>query len=384
MSYLIMETKVSYCVALDENGKFIKAANMNYSVGDRVAHIYPMAQKENKSKGKIVPILAGFASIAAVFVIVLSTLLGTSKVYGNIYFTVNPEVRIGVAKDSKVLELQPLNTDGEVLVLDYNYSGKDVFEVANYLVQQSAKENFLKDGGNVSLAIESADEGWYKEMGVAIRDKVSGNLDNKKVNIFVDKYGEENLIPPEEKLPEESPVVVDEVKEEVTESEKKPDLPEKIIPPVTPDETPKAEEPVQDSKITQEQALAIAYNHAEVSADEITKTKAEKDTDNGQLIYEIEFETKSGKYKYEISSVNGDILKYETDVKNKNAAKEEVTKSGAIEIALGEAGFSASEVKKMESEYDDGYFEVEFEVNGTEYKYKIDAATGKIIKKEID
>ena len=36
MTYLVMETHMAYAVLLDENGRFLKAANLRYQVGDTV------------------------------------------------------------------------------------------------------------------------------------------------------------------------------------------------------------------------------------------------------------------------------------------------------------------------------------------------------------
>ena len=36
MKYLVMETHPAYAVMLDENGRFLKAANLRYQVGETV------------------------------------------------------------------------------------------------------------------------------------------------------------------------------------------------------------------------------------------------------------------------------------------------------------------------------------------------------------
>ena len=39
MKYLVMETHPAYAVLLDEEGRFLKAANLNYQVGDTVQNV---------------------------------------------------------------------------------------------------------------------------------------------------------------------------------------------------------------------------------------------------------------------------------------------------------------------------------------------------------
>ena len=44
MTYLVMETHMAYAVLLDENGRFLKAANLRYQVGDTVENIVELRQ----------------------------------------------------------------------------------------------------------------------------------------------------------------------------------------------------------------------------------------------------------------------------------------------------------------------------------------------------
>ena len=39
MKYLVMETHPAYAVVLDNEGRFLKAANLHYQVGDTVERI---------------------------------------------------------------------------------------------------------------------------------------------------------------------------------------------------------------------------------------------------------------------------------------------------------------------------------------------------------
>ena len=63
-----------------------------------------------------------------------------------------------------------------------------------------------------------------------------------------------------------------------------------------------------------------------------------------------------------------------------------VTADGAADIALANAGLSRDAVTMLESEADDGKFEVEFVDNatGNDYSYEIKAADGKILEKSVD
>ena len=64
-----------------------------------------------------------------------------------------------------------------------------------------------------------------------------------------------------------------------------------------------------------------------------------------------------------------------------------LTKAEAKAIALKDAGVSASKVRDFDIELDRDYgavsYEIDFEVDGQDYEYDIDAYSGKIIKKEV-
>ncbi len=42
MTYLVMEAKPSYCIVLDEAGRFIKAANFDYEIGQTTGEIHEL------------------------------------------------------------------------------------------------------------------------------------------------------------------------------------------------------------------------------------------------------------------------------------------------------------------------------------------------------
>ena len=67
-------------------------------------------------------------------------------------------------------------------------------------------------------------------------------------------------------------------------------------------------------------------------------------------------------------------------------AVNQLTREEAQKIALEHAGFTLEQVKYLETELDrdDGklHYDVDFEKDGYDYDYEIDAATGKILKSQ--
>lgn len=170
--------------------------------------------------------------------------------------------------------------------------------------------------------------------------------------------------------------------------------------------------------ITIEQAKEIALKHSNLTSDEVSFIKAEKDMDNGIEKYDIEFYYNNKEYDYEINAANGEIINYDYDVENYNISGQQQSNSQqqqntqqqsnnqqqqdihqpintsnisidkAKEIALNHAGLSANQVSfiKAEKDMDDGIvkYDIEFYYNNREYNYEINANNGSIMSYEQD
>lgn len=161
----------------------------------------------------------------------------------------------------------------------------------------------------------------------------------------------------------------------------------------------------QATLLSKEQAMAAALAHAGLSKQDVEKIGGKKDKDDGRTLYEIEFTAGGYKYEYEVDATTGAIVKYEKEQAPSKTDKNEstenqkdktqgngtpITAAKAKEIALAHAGVSKKQAQKLSAElaHENGVtvYEVEFEADGYEYEYDVDAATGAVIKheKEID
>ncbi len=137
-------------------------------------------------------------------------------------------------------------------------------------------------------------------------------------------------------------------------------------------------------KITSEEALSKALADAGLSRSQVTVVKTEYDREDNK--YEIEFYSSSTEYEYEIDAASGRILKRETEHHGTAASNQKITSEDALSKALADAGLSRSQVTVVKTEYDreDNKYEIEFYSSSTEYEYEIDAASGRILKRETD
>lgn len=139
------------------------------------------------------------------------------------------------------------------------------------------------------------------------------------------------------------------------------------------------------STISVAKAKTAALNDAGLKASELDDYDIERNVYKGVNSYNIEFEAAGVEYEYEVSRKSGKILYKEVEGEKVNAS---ISKAKVKEIVLKNAGVSASKVKDYDVELDNekgkAVYEIDFEVGNTEYEYKVDAATGKILKKEVD
>ena len=116
------------------------------------------------------------------------------------------------------------------------------------------------------------------------------------------------------------------------------------------------------------------------------------DRDDGRQVYDVEFYTSDYKeYDYEIDAYTGAVLSYDYDADfytPPTASGTQITSDDAKRIALEHAGVAEADATrlKVELDQDDGrqVYEVEWEIGRTEYSYEIDAASGTILKSEVD
>lgn len=177
MKYLVMECHPGYAVVLDENGRFLKVANRRYEVGQTVADVEPM-KTPSRRKGRTW--LYSLAAAAACLALVLGmTLPGTNQPYASVYVKINPEVRIDVDRQDRVLELAGVNRDGLNLITDYDYSGKDLEQVTQELVDRAIDMGYLRQEGQVSVSLDSQDETWLEEHTASISHHLQAHLQEK-------------------------------------------------------------------------------------------------------------------------------------------------------------------------------------------------------------
>lgn len=163
---------------------------------------------------------------------------------------------------------------------------------------------------------------------------------------------------------------------------------------------------IEDPDVSPDQARQIALSDAGVDIGDVTFTKTKLDSEEGILIYEIDFYTNERDYEYEINARTGAVrdrevtvlkevvventettMPEETAAMKNTGAEALIGVENAQKAALAEAGVPAGEVEFYNTslETDDGktLYEVKFIRENQEYEIEIDAYSGKVLKQQI-
>ena len=170
MNYLVMEVHPAYAVVLDEEGRFLKAANLRYQVGDTVQHIVELHRPRKKRPALWMP-LSGLAGLAACLCLVFFGYYQPNFTpYGALRIQINPDVELTLSRTDRVLELEGLNEDGQALIEGYDYHGKDREDVTGALVERAIDQGYLSGGETVSITVTSSDADWQAREEQEARD----------------------------------------------------------------------------------------------------------------------------------------------------------------------------------------------------------------------
>ena len=110
MKYLILESRAAYCVALGEDGRCVKCANMRYEVGDRVEDVVELKLPERRDRRRTVRMISLCAGLAAcVCIAFFGWYRPNYAAYGTMRMSINPDVELTLSRTERVLDADALN-----------------------------------------------------------------------------------------------------------------------------------------------------------------------------------------------------------------------------------------------------------------------------------
>lgn len=199
MKYLVMECHPGYAIVLDNDGRFIKAANMSYEVGQTLYSITEFVEipaehtidnktdcinKHNISKTKILSLKNHrrlynlIASAACICLIALNSWYFVFMTYATVEVKINPDVLIYVNSFNYVKNIRSLNSDGDAILEDYNYKGKKLNDVSLELTKTANAMGYLENNNDISIIVRSKHNKWAEKAELTINNKIDSYLND--------------------------------------------------------------------------------------------------------------------------------------------------------------------------------------------------------------
>ena len=322
-----------------------------------------------------------------------------------IMLDVNPSVSISVDAEEKVLAVTPLNADGNIVVGDMDFTGSSLDVTVNALIGSMLLNGYIDDITNsILVTVENGDAARAATLQERVTALVSGALSsdglqasvisqtvshNDELSALAQQYGiSEGKAELIRKVVELDPTLTFETLAGLS---------------VNDISLIAASRSLTDSSVTQtgsasdkgyigeEAAKAAAYAHAGVSAADVSYSYVDYDSENGIMVYEVKFLAGDVEYEYDISALDGAIVKYERDqsgsgLSSPSASSDYIGEAAAKAAVLEHAGLSESDVTWTKASFDreNGImiYEIDFITADAEYDYEVNALTGAIVKSE--
>ena len=192
MKYIVMECNYSYAILLDEKGRFVKAANLHYEVGETVTDIVEMKDRPVKVVNKRLNTILAIAVACMVFMI---TSYINHQTYASVFMVINPEVRIDVNRKNEVVDVTGINADGVNLVAEYSYENKSLEPVMDELVDRAIEMGYLSDGKQVTLTLDSKNDSWIVDNKEKLQTHINEYVESK-ISIEIEISSPQEIVIP--------------------------------------------------------------------------------------------------------------------------------------------------------------------------------------------
>lgn len=360
--------------------------------------------------------------------------MGLNTVDSVVTLDVNPSLAMEVSAREKVLDVTALNDDALTILDGMDLRGTDLDVAVNAIIGSMLRTGYLSDVQNAILvSVENQDAARSAQLQQEITDAISAVFSDDALEPAVlsqSVTGDEALAA----LAEEYGISLGKAAliQEVTAQD--PTLRLSDLAPLSVNEIALIAQSRQlqsqsvtqtgaasdKSCIGQDKALSIALDHAGLTSSQIYELDMELDSEDGIMVYEIEFESSDGEYEYDIHAHTGQIVKYKVprpkaetpgtssaqgtassgqgssgsqggsgqNVSSGAQSSADIGQDAAFSAALRHAGVSASQLtgQEISRDRDDGIlvYEIEFETAQCKYEYEIRAADGAVLKSDQD
>lgn len=240
---------------------------------------------------------------------------------------VNPSLEMKVNKNEKVLEVKPLNEDGQIIVGEMDFKNTDLEMAVNALIGSMLKNGYISEIKNsILISVENKDEARRASLQKKLTEEIDKLLRASSINGAIVSQAvtnDEQL----KTLADEHAITSGKAQlvKQLVEAEPKYQFEELARLSINELnllvesrhvelENASAVGNVSDKAyIGKEMAVRVAFQHAGVNESAVRNLEVEMDYDDGKMVYEVEFYALGMEYEYEIDAVSGVILTSEIE-----------------------------------------------------------------------
>ncbi|MGD6817475.1 anti-sigma-I factor RsgI family protein [Metabacillus sp. 84] len=187
---VIIDLTDSYAIVLTADGHFVKTLDVksHYQIGEEIS--FSAAEAERSSFPKRTGLLGlqqlriGFITAIAIILIFFSLypVFNSDKVYAYMTIDINPSFELAINGNMEVIQLDPLNEEGEKLLSSFpDWSKKRFQSVIDSIISQSQSMGYVKNGKNILITtvIDHQDDHFRKILLNQVQSVKNSYVKNK-------------------------------------------------------------------------------------------------------------------------------------------------------------------------------------------------------------
>ncbi len=197
MKYTVMQCCKGYAVLMDEDSRFVFAANKNYEVGQLVTNPFIMSNDRNCERN--IPAVIKVISTAAACVALISGLgygyyARNLKTYSVVTISSDSNISMELNKSGKVIRLESDTDNGKAIIEKTSVKGLDKITATNEILQAEISHGYISDGDVIDVYVSGSSDAENSSLLNSIENELP-EMD-VKVNIHhgkVDKHNRDEI-----------------------------------------------------------------------------------------------------------------------------------------------------------------------------------------------
>lgn len=142
-----------------------------------------IVMQEKKKKRPFIKYMAGMAAALMLVIGGMSIYQGNHAVASTIMLDVNPSIEIQVNKGEKVLNVKPLNEDAQIVVGEMDFAGSSLDVTVNALIGSMLRNGYISDAANsILVTVDNDDPAAGQAMQSRLMSEINAILESGNVS----------------------------------------------------------------------------------------------------------------------------------------------------------------------------------------------------------